>query len=122
MIRGIRGAITVKENDANQMVANTKVLLEEMIKKNEIVPENVTQVLISTTEDLDAVFPARALRMLEGWTYVPVMCMREIPVVNSLEKCIRIMMTVETDIPQDQIEHIYLAGAVVLRPDLSMNK
>ncbi len=122
MIRGIRGAITVKENDADEMVANTKILLDEMIKKNEIVPENVAQVLISTTEDLDAVFPARAMRMLDGWTYVPVMCMREIPVVNSLEKCIRIMMTVETDIPQDQIEHIYLEGAVVLRPDLSMNK
>lgn len=122
MIRGIRGAITVKENNANEMVANTKILLDEMIEKNEIVPENVVQVLITTTEDLDAVFPARAMRMLDGWTYVPVMCMREIPVVNSLEKCIRIMMTVETDIPQDQIDHIYLEGAVVLRPDLSMNK
>ncbi|EKN67349.1 chorismate mutase [Schinkia azotoformans] len=122
MIRGIRGAITVKENNANEMVANTKILLDEMIEKNEIVPENVVQVLITTTEDLDAVFPARAMRMLDGWTYVPVMCMREIPVVNSLEKCIRIMMTVETDIPQDQIDHIYLEGAIVLRPDLSMNK
>ncbi|KEF40540.1 chorismate mutase [Schinkia azotoformans MEV2011] len=122
MIRGIRGAITVKENNANEMVANTKILLDEMIEKNEIVPENVVQVLITATEDLDAVFPARAMRMLDGWTYVPVMCMREIPVVNSLEKCIRIMMTVETDIPQDQIDHIYLEGAVVLRPDLSMNK
>ncbi len=122
MIRGIRGAITVKENDADEMVANTKILLDEMIKKNEIVPENVAQVIITTTNDLDAVFPARAMRLLEGWTYVPVMCMREIPVVNSLEKCIRILMTVETDIPQDQIEHIYLEGAVVLRPDLSMNK
>lgn len=122
MIRGIRGAITVKENNANEMVANTKILLDEMIEKNEIVPENVVQVLITTTEDLDAVFPARAMRMLDGWTYVPVMCMREIPVVNSLEKCIRIMMTVETDIPQDQIDHIYLEGAIVLRPDLSINK
>lgn len=121
MIRGIRGAITVKENDANEMVANTKILLDEIIKRNNIVPENVAQVLISVTDDLDAVFPAQALRLLDGWTYVPVTCMREIPVVNSLEKCIRIMMTVETDIPQDQIEHIYLEGAVVLRPDLSIN-
>ncbi|WP_458412694.1 chorismate mutase [Schinkia sp. CFF1] len=122
MIRGIRGAITVKENDAEEMINNTKRLLEEMIEKNAVVPENVAQVLISVTEDLDAVFPARAMRLLDGWTYVPVMDMCEIPVVNSLKKCIRIMMTVETDIPQNQIEHIYLEGATVLRPDLSANK
>lgn len=122
MIRGIRGAITVKENDANEMVENTKILLDEMIKMNEIVPENVAQVLISVTDDLDAVFPAKAMRLLDGWTYVPVTCMREIPVVNSLEKCIRILMTVETAIPQDLIKHVYLEGATVLRPDLSINQ
>lgn len=121
MIRGIRGATTVKQNDANEMIENTKKLLDEMILKNKIVPENVAQVLISVTNDLDAVFPARAMRLLDGWTYIPVMCTREVPVVNSLEKCIRIMMTVETDIPQDQIEHVYLEGAIVLRPDLSKN-
>lgn len=119
MIRGIRGAITVEANDADEMVKKTKQLLEEMIQKNNIEPDLVAQVLISVTEDLDAVFPAKAMRLLEGWTYVPVMCMREVPVVNSLEKCIRIMMTVNTDKPQNQIEHIYLDGAVVLRPDLS---
>jgi chorismate mutase len=122
LIRGIRGAITVNENDANEMVENTKILLDEMIEKNEIVPENVAQVLISVTDDLDAVFPAKAMRLLDGWTYVPVTCMREIPVVNSLRKCIRILMTVETDIPQDQIKHIYLEGATVLRPDLTINQ
>ena len=121
MIRGIRGATTVNQNDANEMIESTKKLLDEMILKNDILPENVSQVLISVTNDLDAVFPARAMRLLEGWMYVPVMCMREIPVVNSLKKCIRIMITVETDIPQDQIEHVYLEGAIVLRPDLSKN-
>lgn len=119
MIRGIRGATTVKQNDANEMVSQTKLLLDEMIKKNKIEPKNVAQVLISVTEDLDATFPAKALRLLEGWTYVPVMCMREIPVPDSLSNCIRVMITVETEIPQDQIEHIYLEGATVLRPDLS---
>lgn len=121
MIRGVRGAITVNENDANEMVESTKSLLEEMIKLNDIVPENVAQVLMSVTNDLDAVFPAKAMRLLDGWNYVPVMCMSEIPVVNSLQKCIRIMMTIETDKRQDQIEHVYLKDAVVLRPDLSKN-
>lgn len=118
MIRGIRGAITVTKNDADEMIAKTKILLDEMIKKNNIEAENVAQVLISVTDDLDAVFPAKAMRLLEGWTYVPVMCMREVPVVNSLEKCIRVMITVETEKKQNEIEHVYLEGAKVLRPDL----
>ncbi|WP_102345776.1 chorismate mutase [Bacillus sp. Marseille-P3661] len=122
MIRGVRGAITVTKNDADEMVDNTKRLLDQMIDKNQIKPEDVAQVLISVTDDLDAVFPARAMRLLEGWTYVPVMCMKEITVQGALQKCIRVMMTINTDIAQEKIEHIYLEGATVLRPDLISNK
>ncbi|WP_017755580.1 chorismate mutase [Calidifontibacillus oryziterrae] len=118
MIRGVRGATTVKHNNAEEMVDTTKELIAEMINKNNVRPEDVAQVLISVTEDLDATFPAKALRLITGWAYVPVMCMREIPVPNSLAKCIRIMMTVETSLAQDQVQHVYLHGAEVLRPDL----
>ncbi len=68
-----------------------------MIKLNQIHPDSVASVFISTTEDINAAFPAKALRKFEGWTYVPVMCMQEIPVPNSLKMCIRIMMHVNTD-------------------------
>jgi chorismate mutase len=59
------------------------------------------------------------LRNLEGWTYVPVMCMQELPVQNSLKMCVRIMMHVNTTQSQEEIIHVYLKGAKVLRPDLS---
>ncbi len=119
MIRGIRGATTVSEDNEKQILTATDLLLKEMIQKNNVQPENVAQVIITVTEDLISTFPAKALRSLEGWTYVPVMCMQEIPVPGSLKKCIRVMMTAETDIKQDEIHHAYLEGATVLRPDLS---
>jgi chorismate mutase len=121
MVRGVRGATTVSRNDAEEITSATERLLREMIKANDIQPSDVASVFISATEDLTAGFPAAALRRLEGWNYVPVMCMREIPVPESLPKCIRIMMMINTTKEQKGIKHIYLEKAVSLRPDLLTN-
>lgn len=122
MIRGIRGATTVTNNDASEIVDATEELLREMIRANDVKASDVASVLISVTDDLTAAFPAQALRRIEGWTYVPVMCMREIPVLGSLPRCIRVMMTAETPKAQEEVVHIYLRNAVLLRPDLSLTK
>lgn len=119
MIRGVRGATTVEQNRENDILDAAEILLRTMITENSIEPEDVASILISVTDDINAVFPAKALRRLQGWTFVPVMCMREIPVPSSLELCIRIMMHVNTNIPQEQIKHIYLKNAIELRPDLA---
>ncbi|MCM3566790.1 chorismate mutase [Neobacillus mesonae] len=118
MIRGVRGATTVSSNSAEEILHATEELVAKMIELNKIQPELVGSVFISTTEDVNAVFPAKVLRNFDGWKYVPVMCMREIPVPNSLVKCIRVMMHVNTEIPQKEINHVYLNDAIVLRPDL----
>src|SRR5687767_935704 len=86
LIRGIRGATTVNENEEDVILKATEELIHEMIRKNDIRPENVAQVIMTVTEDLTATFPAKALRTLSGWTYVPVMRMQEIPVPNGLGK------------------------------------
>jgi chorismate mutase len=119
LIRGMRGAITVNQNTEEAIITATEELLEKIIEENHIQPELVASVFISTTEDINAVFPAKALRKFEGWTYVPVMCMQEMPVPNSLKMCVRIMMHVNTTQSQEEINHVYLKGAKVLRPDLS---
>jgi chorismate mutase len=118
VIRGVRGAITVKRNSDTEIVNATERLLKELISKNQIIPEDVASIFISVTEDITSDFPAKAVRRFEGWSYVPVMCMREIPVPNSLELCIRVMIHLNTDKSQQDMEHIYLEGAKVLRPDL----
>lgn len=122
MIRGVRGAITVNENSETEIVAATERLLKIMIDENRIEPDGVASVFISVTEDITAAFPAKALRLFAGWDYVPVMCMREIPVPGSLEKCIRVMLHVNSSSRQDEISHIYLEEAVRLRPDLNAGK
>lgn len=121
MIRGIRGATTVNENEETVILQATDELVHEMIRQNEIKPEDVAQVIITVTEDLTATFPAKVLRTIEGWTYVPVMCMLEVPVPNSLKRCVRIMMTVQTNAKQEQVHHVYLREAIKLRPDLTKN-
>ncbi|OIK17124.1 chorismate mutase [Bacillus sp. MUM 116] len=118
MIRGVRGAITVSGNTEDEIISATEELIKEIIDSNQIHPTSVASVFISTTEDLDATFPAKALRKFASWTYVPVMCMREVPVQNSLKNCVRIMMHVNTEKLQEEINHIYLRDAKVLRPDL----
>ncbi|AZV51131.1 MULTISPECIES: chorismate mutase [Bacillus] len=122
MIRGIRGATTVEKDTEEEILQKTKQLLEKMIEENKTKPEDVVQMLLSATPDLHSVFPAKAVRELSGWHYVPVTCMQEMDVTGGLKKCIRVMMTVQTEVPQNQIRHVYLEKAVVLRPDLSLTK
>lgn len=118
MSRGVRGATTVTINNADQMVNRTKELIDEIIKQNSIIPEQISHVFISVTKDINATFPSKALRKIDGWTYVPVMCMQEIEVPGSLEKCIRVMMVINTDKKQEEIHHVYHYEAIKLRPDL----
>lgn len=118
MLRGIRGATTVSNNNEEEIVSYTKQLVLEMIAKNNLEAERVSHVLISVTTDVNAAFPAKCLRDISGWKYVPVMCMAEIDVPHGLKKCIRLMMVVDTDIAQEDIHHVFLNEAVKLRPDL----
>ncbi|ANA82044.1 chorismate mutase [Paenibacillus vortex V453] len=119
MNRGIRGATTVTRNDEQEIVQETLRLLEEMVRRNELQPEYISNIWITMTQDLDAAFPAKAIRQLEGWDLVPLMCSVEIPVQGSLPRCIRFMVQVNTDKSQSEIKHVYLNEAKRLRPDLS---
>src|SRR5256886_14691926 len=119
--RGIRGATTVEHNDREEILAATTELLELLISRNNLHPEDVASVIFTVTDDLDAEFPALAARFL-GWTEVALMCTREIPVPGSLEKCIRILLHVNTTRSAAEIQHVYIRGAVNLRPTLNENR
>ncbi|MDO3409611.1 chorismate mutase [Saccharibacillus sp. CPCC 101409] len=117
--RGIRGATTVEQNDREEIYVATEELAAEMIRRNAVDPELVSNVWITVTHDLDAAFPAVAIRKQPGWDFVPLMCAMEIPVEGSLPRCIRLMIQVNTGKGQREIQHVYQRGAVVLRPDLA---
>jgi len=116
--RGIRGATTVEHNDREEILAATTELLQLLIRRNDLHAEDVASAIFTVTEDLDAEFPALAARYL-GWTEVALMCTREIPVPGSLEKCIRILLHVNTTRSAAGIQHVYTRGAVNLRSTLN---
>lgn len=117
-VRGIRGASTVANNDSTEILQATEEMLQEIVAANDIDPIDICSVFVTVTQDLDATFPARAIRGLTGWELVPLMCSVEIPVANSLPRCIRLMVLINTDKSQDEIVHVYLNEAKKLRPDL----
>ncbi|MGG3574982.1 chorismate mutase [Bacillus gobiensis] len=118
MIRGFRGATTLEEDTDQEMIVKTKELIRNMIEKNNIKPDHVVHIIFTATPDLHAGFPAKVVREFSGWEHVPVMCMQEIDVESGLKKCIRVMLTAETELKQDEVKHEYLGNAVSLRPDL----
>jgi chorismate mutase len=118
-VRGIRGATTVKHNDEQEILEATTELLLRIVAENQVVPEDICSVFVTTTQDLTATFPARAIREMHTWELVPLMCSLEIPVQPSLPLCIRLMVHINTTKTQKQINHVYLNAAKALRPDIA---
>jgi chorismate mutase len=116
--RGVRGATTVEANTHESILRNARQLLALMIRLNGIESEDVCSAIFSLTPDLDAEFPALAARQL-GWLDVPLLCTHEIPVPESLPRCVRILVHWNTPKPQAAIAHVYIKEARQLRPDLS---
>lgn len=116
-VRGVRGAITAEANTALAIGEATKQLVQRMMDENGIEPDAIASIIFSVSEDLNASFPAEAAREL-GLQRVPLLCTREINVPGSLPRCIRVLMHVNTDLPQSAMRHVYLREAKVLRPDL----
>ncbi|MBM3180909.1 MAG: chorismate mutase [Chloroflexi bacterium] len=117
-IRGIRGATTISADEPELILEATRELLEAILDANESMkPEDVGSALFTVTDDLTSTFPAEAARQM-GWGLVPLMCTMEIPVPNSLPRVIRVLVHWNTEMPQNEITHVYLRDAVKLRPDL----
>ncbi|MEW6402866.1 MAG: chorismate mutase [Chloroflexota bacterium] len=116
--RGIRGATTIECDSKQNVIAATQELLEVILASNpSLQREDIASALFTVTDDIVSVHPALSAREM-GWTEVPVMCAREIPVRDSLPLCIRVLIHWNTELPQSEIKHVYLREAVSLRPDL----
>ena len=117
-IAAVRGAVQVAENSVDAILTGTTRLLVALIETNGLTPARIVSALFTTTEDLDADFPAHAARRL-GWTEVPMLNAREIPVPGSMARVIRVLLTVRGVPEGEPLVPVYLDGAAALRPDLA---
>lgn len=116
-VRALRGATTVEADTAEQVGTRTVELLEEMFEQNGVDHDDLISVWFTVTEDIVSAFPATAARAI-GLGDVPLLCAREIPVVGSKPRCIRILAHLSTDRARDELRHVYLHDAAGLRDDL----
>jgi chorismate mutase len=114
--RGIRGATTAEANTAEAILASTRELLERLVERNRLDVEEIASAFFTVSDDLDAAYPALAARRM-GWIHVALLCAREISVPAGLERCVRVLLHVNTELEQEDLCHVYLHGAGSLRPE-----
>lgn len=113
-LRGIRGATSVAKNSKLEIISATRELLAEIVKKNKLAVDDIASILFSTTQGLDAEFPAVAARKM-GWNDTALLCMQEIDVPGSLRNCIRVLLLVNSEQKQQEMVNVYLRKAKKLR-------
>jgi chorismate mutase len=112
----LRGATTVDRNEAQAILGATEWLMREIMKRNDLAPDDVVSCIFTLTSDLDAEFPAVAARQL-GFDRVPLLCAREVEVPGSLPMVIRVLLHYYAD-DDHEARHVYLGEARTLRSDL----
>ena len=117
-VRAIRGAIQVDENSVSSIHSGAKELLSELMRVNDLSLDSIISVILTSTPDLTADFPAVGAREI-GFGSVPLLCASEIDVPGALPRVIRVMLHCATEKTAQEVAHVYLRGAISLRRDLA---
>jgi len=117
-VRAIRGAIQIDRDDPVLMQEAVIELVSKVLEANQLTNTDLISLLFTCTPDLVSDFPAASARAM-GLEKIPLICAVEMAVPASLPRTIRLMLHCHTELDQDQISHIYLRGAVVLRKDIA---
>lgn len=124
-VRGIRGATTATANTVEAINEATEELLRELVRLNDLDPNDIACAFLTTTTDLDAEFPAHAARRL-GWTQVALLCSHDMnvrsPNPRGIPMCIRVLILYNTERPQTAMRFAYLRGAQAILADLEANR
>ena len=116
-VRAVRGATTVDRDTPEAITERVVALLEQILDRNGLGEDDIISILFTATEDIVSTFPATAARSM-GLGAVPLICARELAIVGSVPRCIRVMLHVTTERSREDIHHVYLEGAHGLRDDL----
>ncbi|MDB9316050.1 chorismate mutase [Spirulina sp. CS-785/01] len=119
-VRAIRGATTATHNSKDAIYRAVKELIDEIERRNQLDPAEIVSAIFTATPDLNVIFPATVARDRPQWENVPLLDLQQMQVEGSLKRCIRVLIQINTPLPQDEIIHVYLGEAKNLRPDWNL--
>jgi chorismate mutase len=116
-VRALRGATTADRDTPEAIAERVQELLRELFDRNQVDHDDLISIVFTATGDLVSVFPAAAARSM-GLGDVPLLCARELDIVGSTPKCLRVLVHLTTEKDRAGLHHVYLHGARSLRDDL----
>jgi chorismate mutase len=116
-VRAIRGATTLDVDKAEHLHDRVQELVQELMTRNELTPDDFISIIFTATPDIRSMFPAKAAREL-GLDDVPLLGAQELDVDNAMALCVRLLAHVETDKLRGDVHHVFQHGAQALRTDL----
>ena len=123
VVRALRGATTIDEDTPEHIAARVGALLEAMFARNDVEYDDLISIVFNATDDVRSTFPATGARTaLPDLGDVPLMNSRELDVDGALPRCIRVMAHLYTERARTELRHVFLEGAIVLRPDLLVDE
>ena len=116
-VRALRGATTADVDRPDEIAERVQELLRELFERNGVDHDDLISIVFTATGDLVSVFPAAAARTM-GLGDVPLLCARELDIVGSTPRCLRVLVHLTTEKARGDLHHVYLHGARGLRDDL----
>ncbi len=117
LLRALRGATTLEEDTTQQMEERVSTLLDTLMSRNAIAPEDIVSVFFTATDDISSGFPATAARNF-GLGDVPLLGAQELAVTDATPLCVRVLLHFYTSKSPSELHPVYQEGATVLRADL----
>jgi chorismate mutase len=113
----LRGATSIERDEGPLILAGTTALLEEILQRNALAPDDVVSCIFTCTHDLTAEYPAVAARAM-GFNRVPLLCAQELAVPGSMARVVRLLMHFYAP-ESHEVHHVYQGEAKRLRLDIA---
>ena len=118
-VLAIRGATTVDSNNKDEILLETASLIKTIIEENNLDIDDIISMCFTMTNDLDKVYASVAVRENLNIVDIPLLNFEEKYIEGSLEKCIRVLIHVNSEKSKKDIKHIYLNKSKDLRKDIT---
>lgn len=104
------------ENTEEAISSASVALIKRITEKNAF--DSAVSIIISTTSDMTAAYPAKAVRE-SGVLPAPLFSCTEPDIDGALPMCVRMMVTVCSSDDSAEARHVYMRGAASLRREFA---